>query len=152
MKKKSWNYIFFAKVFSIIRENYILFSFELRENYLKTTKAEGKFRENWNTMLLWTLIVVLLWDMWLYINISKYPWKCLNKMFWLCQGFEYTWSSYLFDKLWKMTRALIVSEFCIWQGCICKGYTEFWIWLNMVHYASKNPEYGSICLNVPQHA
>ena len=32
-------------------------------------------------------------------NMVKYPWKCLNKMFWLRQGFEYAWSPYMFDRL-----------------------------------------------------
>ena len=27
------------------------------------------------------------------LNIAKYSWKCLNKLFWLCQGSEYAQSS-----------------------------------------------------------
>ena len=33
------------------------------------------------------------------LNISKYSWKCLNKLFWLYQGYEYAWSTYMFDRL-----------------------------------------------------
>ena len=78
------------------------------------------------------------------LNIPKYPWKFLNKLFWLCYGSEYVWSSYMFDKLLKMPRLINKPGFWIWHGCICKGYTEFriclimaphlnnaWIWLNM---------------------
>ena len=39
-----------------------------------------------------------------------------------------------------------------WHGCICKGYAEFWICLNMAQYVSIIHEYASICLNVPQYA
>ena len=35
----------------------------------------------------------------IFLNISKCPWKWLNKLFWPCQGSEYAWSSYIFDKL-----------------------------------------------------
>ena len=40
------------------------------------------------------------------LNMSKYPWKCLNKLLWLCYGSEYTWSYYMFDWLLKMHRVL----------------------------------------------
>ena len=76
------------------------------------------------------------------LNISRYPWKCFNKLFWLYQGSKYAWSSYMFDRLFKMTWVVNVSWFWIWHGCRCKGYTEFWICLNMTQYAS-------ICLNMP---
>ena len=33
------------------------------------------------------------------LNISECPWKCLNKLFWLWQGSEYAWSSYMFNRL-----------------------------------------------------
>ena len=33
------------------------------------------------------------------LNISECPWKCLNKLFWLWQGSEYVWSSYMFNRL-----------------------------------------------------
>ena len=86
------------------------------------------------------------------LNIPKYPWKCLNKLLWLCQDSEYAWSSYMFDKLLKMPKALNVPGLWISHCCICKGYTEFWIYLNMAQYASIMPGYTSICLNVPQYA
>ena len=78
------------------------------------------------------------------LNMPKYPWKCLNKLFWLCYGSEYAWSSYMFDNLLKMPRLLNKPGFWIWYGCICKGYAVLriclimaprlnnaWIWLNM---------------------
>ena len=36
------------------------------------------------------------------LNIPKYPWECLNKLSWLCQGSEYDWSSDMFNILLKM--------------------------------------------------
>ena len=34
---------------------------------------------------------------------------------------------------------------------ICKGYTEFGIYLNIAQFASRMPEYVSIYINVPQY-
>ena len=84
------------------------------------------------------------------LNILKYPWKCLKKLFWLYQGSEYAWSSYVFHRLLKIPGVLNVPEFWIWHCCTYTCYTEFWIWLNMAQYASIMPEYASICLNFPQ--
>ena len=76
------------------------------------------------------------------LNMTKYPWKCLHNVLtmpglWICLviiliqlGFEDALGS-------KCDR--------IWQGCICKCYTDLWIWLDMVQYAS-------ICLNLHQYA
>ena len=86
------------------------------------------------------------------LNIPEYPWKCLSKLFWLCQVSECTWSSYMFDPLLKMLRVLHVPGFWIWHSCICKGYTYFWIYVNMAQYASTMPDYASICLNVHEYA
>ena len=33
------------------------------------------------------------------LNMPEYPWKCLNKLFWLCQDPECVWSFYIFDRL-----------------------------------------------------
>ena len=88
----------------------------------------------------------------LSLNIRKYLYNVLNKLFWLCQGSEFAWSSYVFDRLLKMPRILNVSEFWIWQFCICKGNTEFWICLNIAQYSSIRPEHVSACLYVPQCA
>ena len=44
-------------------------------------------------------------------HIPKYPWKILTKLFWLCQGSEYAWSSFMFDRLLKMPRVLNVPGF-----------------------------------------
>ena len=68
------------------------------------------------------------------LNITKYPWKCFNKLFWICQGSEYAWSSFMFDRLLKMPRILNKQGFWIWKRCICKGYAIFqyaWTWLNI---------------------
>ena len=85
------------------------------------------------------------------LNIPKYPWKCLNKLSWLCQCSEYGWSSDMFNILLKMPQVLNVPRFWIWHGYICKGYTEFWICLNIAQYTSIMPEYDSICCNVRQN-
>ena len=87
----------------------------------------------------------------LWVWIPKYPWKCLSKLFWLCQGSDYTWSSYKFEKLLKIPQVSNVPGLWIWHGYICKGYRDFWICLNMTQYASMS-EYASVCLNVPQNA
>ena len=71
-----------------------------------------------------------------FLNIPQHLWKCLNKMFWFCQGSKHAWLSYMFDKLLKMPQ----PEFWIWHGCICKGYTEFQICLIMAPYTSVMPE------------
>ena len=42
--------------------------------------------------------------------------------------------------------------YIIWNGCICKDYTEFWICLSMAQYATTMLEYASVCLNAPQYA
>ena len=83
------------------------------------------------------------------LNIPKYPWKCLNKQFWLCQGSKYAWLSYMFDKILKVSLVLNKPGFWIWHICICKGYLEFRIFLIMAPYASIMAKYVSICLNVP---
>ena len=80
-----------------------------------------------------------------WINMHQYLWISLNIsenaciMFWLWQGSKYAWSSWVLD----------VPEFWILHGCICKGYTEFWICLKMAQYASIMPESVSVWLNVP---
>ena len=84
------------------------------------------------------------------LTLPKYPWKWLNKLFWLCQSSKYTFSSYMFGRCLKMPPVLNKSGFWIWHGCICKGYAEFLICLIMTSYASIMPEYASLCLNVPQ--
>ena len=87
------------------------------------------------------------------LNMTKCTWKCFNKLFWLCQGSEYAWSSYMIiDRLLKMPLVLNKPGFWIWHGRICKGYTEFRMCLIMAPYALITPEYASVCLNVPQYA
>ena len=85
------------------------------------------------------------------LNMPKYPWKCLIKLFWLCQGPEFTWSPYMFDRLLKMLWVLNMPGFWIWHDGICKGYAEFRICLIMAPYASTMPKYASVFLDVPQY-
>ena len=47
------------------------------------------------------------------LDMPKYSWKCLNKLFWLCQGAIYAWSSDMFDILLKMSWILNKSKFRI---------------------------------------
>ena len=84
------------------------------------------------------------------LNIPKHPWKCLNKLFWLCQGSEYARSCHMFHRILKIPGVLNVQEFSIWHSCIFKGYAKFLIWLNMTQYASVMPEYALLCFNSPQ--
>ena len=82
------------------------------------------------------------------LNMPKYPWNWLNKLFWLCQGSEYVCSSYMFDRLLKMPPVLNKQGFWIWDDCICKGYAEFRVCLIMTPYASLTPEYALMSLNM----
>ena len=86
------------------------------------------------------------------LNMPKYLWKCLNNLFWLCQGSEYAWSSYMLDKLLKMPPDLSKPGFWICHGCVWKGCAEFKICLIIAPYDSVMPEYTSICLTVPPYA
>ena len=95
-------------------------------------------------------LVAFLW-VWLNmysLNMPKYPWKYLTKLLCLCQGSEYAWSSYLFDRLLKMPPVLNKPGFWTWSVGICKVLCR----VTMAPYASVTPEYPSICLNVPQYA
>ena len=86
------------------------------------------------------------------LNMPKYPWKWLNKLFWLCQSSEDACWSYIFGRLLKMPPVLTKPGFWIWHGCIRKSYAEFQICLIMAPYGSIRPECASVCLNVPQYA
>ena len=68
------------------------------------------------------------------LNVRKYLWKGLNKLFWLFQGSEYAWSWDMFDRLLKMTQVLNKPGFWIWHGGICRGYAELRIYLIMALY------------------
>ena len=70
------------------------------------------------------------------LNKPKYPWKYLNELFWLYHCSEYAWSSYLFDRLLKMTPVLNKLGFWIWHRCIRKGHAEFRICLIVDPYGS----------------
>ena len=79
------------------------------------------------------------------LNMLKYHSKCLNKLFWLCQGSEYAWLSYMLDRLLKMPPILNKPGFWIWHGCVCKGYAEF----PMSGHGSIHVNNASIWLNIP---
>ena len=75
----------------------------------------------------------------------------MKKLFWLCQGSEYVWSFYMFDRLLMMLWVLNLPGFWIWDGFIWKGYTKFWICLNMAQYASIMSEYALMSLIMPEN-
>ena len=78
------------------------------------------------------------------LNMPKYPWKCLNNLFWLCQCFEYASSSYMFDRLLKMPLVLNKSGFFM-QGLHRVSNISNFCSIEML-------EYASVLLNVPQYA
>ena len=83
--------------------------------------------------------------LWVWLNMHQYPW-----IFRLCQGSEYAWSSYIFDRLLTIPPVLNKPGFWIWRSCIYKGYAESqYIWY--APYTSIMTEYASTCLNVPQY-
>ena len=65
----------------------------------------------------------------IYLNIPKYPWKWLNKLFWLCQGSEYAWSSFMFNRLLKMPWVLNMAR----------------LYMQGLYRVLNMPEYGLIC-------
>ena len=71
------------------------------------------------------------------LNTPKYPWKCLYNVLTMPRLWTHV-KCYMFNRHMKMPQVLYVSESWIWHHCICKGYTEFWIYLT---------QYGTICLN-----
>ena len=75
----------------------------------------------------------------------------MKKLFWLCQGSEYVWSFYMFDRLLMMLWVLNLPGFWIWDGFIWKGCTKFWICLNMAQYASIMSEYALMSLIMPEN-
>ena len=91
---------------------------------------------------------------WICISIPEYAeisWKCLNKLFWLCQGSGYAWSSYMFDKLLNMPPVLNKPGFWIWHGLYMQGLRRVPNMSIMAPYASIIPEYALMLLNMPDH-
>ena len=77
--------------------------------------------------------------LWVWLNMDQYPWICviIIENAWIncsdcckCQSSEYTWLSYMFDRLLKMPQIL--------------NKPEFQICLIMTSYASIMPEGTSI--------
>ena len=85
------------------------------------------------------------------LNMPKHSWKCLNKLLWLWQGSEYSWSSYMFDRLLKTPPVLNEPGLWIWHSCICKGYAVFRICLIIAPYPSIMPEYPLMFLDIREH-
>ena len=75
-------------------------------------------------------------------NISECPWKCLNKLFWLCQGSEYAWSSYNARQAYKDASGSKCARVLNMARLYMQGLCRI---LNML-------EYDSIFLNVFQYA
>ena len=73
--------------------------------------------------------------------LPQYPPISLNilengKLFWLCQGCEYAWSSYMFHRILKILGVLDVPEF--WNGIV--SYLR----------VTQRREYDRIWFSVPQ--
>ena len=94
------------------------------------------------------------------IRVAQYasnPWICLNILenVWInCSA--YAMALNMSDDLhvcqvFEDASGYKSAGFWIWHGCICKGYTEFQICLNMAKYASVMLEHAWICLNAPQY-
>ena len=83
------------------------------------------------------------------LNMPKYPWRCLNKLFWLYRSSGYAWSSYMFDRFLKLSWVLNKPGFWTWHNCMCNSYAKSRIRLIMVLYASIMPEYASVRLSAP---
>ena len=78
-----------------------------------------------------TLSLVLWMRLW---NILKYPWKCLNKFFWLWQSTEYAWS------VWQIFEDA--------SGCKCIRVLNMTrIYMQGLHTVLYMSAYDSICLN-----
>ena len=87
--------------------------------------------------------------LWAWLNMHQYFWLSLNILqnAWInCSDYassEYIWSFCMFHRLlktwqvWKCARVL-----WIWRHCICKGYSFFWICVNMA------PNVPQQCLNM----
>ena len=90
---------------------------------LKISSNQDLFFQNWVLFLIFkkrqekppSLLLVVQLNVAEYAslspNIPKYPWTILTKLFWLCQGSEYAWSSFMFDRLLKMPWVLNVPGF-----------------------------------------
>ena len=66
-------------------------------------------------------------------NMLKHPWKCLNKLFWLCQGSEYAWSSYMLDRLLKIPRVLNKPGLSIFSLILCQVLQCWLLFLGLRH-------------------
>ena len=80
--------------------------------------------------------------------MPKYPWKCLKKLFWLCQGSEYAWWTDRFDRLLRIPEVLKSHCFLNMSHLFME---EFWICLFMAPYALIMPQYALMCFHMPEH-
>ena len=66
--------------------------------------------------------------------MPNYPWTCLKRLFWLCHGSEYAWSTCMFDRLLRIALVLNKPGFSIWHACMV---TQGLRWLSsMYDYSS----------------
>ena len=80
------------------------------------------------------------------VYMPKYPWKSLNKLFWLWQGSEYAWPSYMLDRLLKISWVLKKSGFWIFslnlyqllQGCLLFLGLGIFFMVTRLWYRTKN--------------
>ena len=106
-----------------------------RENLAQWWKQSGHFSQESGNIDQNTSCAHL----WVWLNMDQYPWICviIIENAWIncsdcckCQSSEYTWLSYMFDRLLKMPQIL--------------NKPEFQICLIMTSYASIMPEGTSI--------
>ena len=95
------------------------------------------------------------------LNILKYPWKYLNKLFWLCQGSEYAWSSCMLNRLLIMLWVLYMTRLYMLWFCSVANMSDMaqpvsiMPELNMPQYTSmflSTREHGWKLLNGPWYA
>ena len=102
---------------------------------------------------------ILIARLWVWLNMHQYPWICLNILAnaWInCSDYARAlnihdqWSSYRFDRLFKMPRALNKTGFCKWHNYlrVTQSSKYIWIFLIMAPYTLLMPKYASISLNI----
>ena len=87
--------------------------------------------------------------------MPKYNWKCLNELSWLYESCEYAWSSYMLNRLLKMSQVYISQGFE--YGTVVYVYarvtqsSELWLWFQTPQKCLNMPQYALISLNMPGH-
>ena len=70
----------------------------------------------------------------IFLDIPNYSWKCLNKLFWLCQGSAFVWSSNMFNRLSRMPQVLNFPLNMAQYVSIMPEYDHDWILLSVTEY------------------